>query len=116
MRESPKFASRASVQGELARRHLVLGDGVVEQGGEQRGAFSVGDAPADDAAAEDVEDDVEVEGGPCGGSLQLGDVPRPDLVGLHGQQLGLDVGGVAQLLAAGTDLAVGGQDAIHGPD
>jgi hypothetical protein len=39
----------------------VLGEGVVEQDLEQGGALGIGDAPADDPAAEDVEDDVQVE-------------------------------------------------------
>ena len=103
------------MQGKLAGRHLVFGDGVVEQGGEQRGAFGVGDAPADDAAAEDIEDDVEVEVGPLGRADELGDVPGPDLVGRFGQQFGLLVDGMTQLLAAGADLTVGGEDAVHGP-
>ena len=52
------------MQGELAGRHLVLGEGVLEQRLEEGGAFAIGDAPADHAVAEDVEDDVEVEVGP----------------------------------------------------
>ena len=49
---------------ELAWRHLVFGDGIVEQRLEESRTFSVGDAPADDPAAEDVDDDIEVEVGP----------------------------------------------------
>ena len=49
------------VEGQLAGRHGVLGEGVVEQRLEQGGALGIGDAPADDPAAEDVEDDVEIE-------------------------------------------------------
>jgi len=40
------------MQGELAGRHLVLGDGVVKQRPEQRGAFGVGDTPLRLSAAE----------------------------------------------------------------
>jgi hypothetical protein len=54
-------AAAVGMQGELARRHLMLGDGVVEQCLEQAGAFSIGDTPADNAAAKDVDDDVKVE-------------------------------------------------------
>jgi hypothetical protein len=43
------------MQGELSRRNLVLGDGVVEQSLEQASAFSIGDAPADNPTAEDVD-------------------------------------------------------------
>jgi len=39
---------------------MMLGDGVIEQGLEQRGAFSVGNAPGDDPAAENIDDDVEI--------------------------------------------------------
>ena len=41
------------MQGELARYHWMLGNGVVEQGLEQGSTFGIGHAPA-----EDVEDDV----------------------------------------------------------
>ncbi len=54
-------AAAVSMEGQLARRHGVLGEGVLEQRLEQDGAFGIGDAPADDPAAEDVEDDVEIE-------------------------------------------------------
>src|SRR6201994_4924819 len=78
--------------------------------------ISVGDAPADDAAADDVEDDVQVEIRPFGWSHQLGDIPRPDLVGGFGQQLGLLVERMAALVAPFADLALFGQDAIQGAD
>ena len=51
-------AAAVCMQRELAGRHLVLGDGVVEQRLEQGGGFGTGDTPGDHAAAEDVEDDV----------------------------------------------------------
>ena len=49
------------VEGQLAGRHGVLFEGVVEQRLEQDGALGIGDAPADDPAAEDIENDVEIE-------------------------------------------------------
>jgi hypothetical protein len=64
-------AAAVGMQGELAGRHLVLNDGVVEQRLEQTGVFRIGDAPADDPTAEDVEDDVEVEVGPFTGPISL---------------------------------------------
>src|SRR3954453_23147979 len=94
----------------------MLGKGVVKKGLEQGGVFSIGDTPADDAAAEDVEDNVQVEIRPFGRSHQLGDIPRPDLVGGFGQQLRLLVDGMAELVAAFADLALFGQDAIQGAD
>ena len=48
------------VQRELARHDVVFLDRIVEQRLEQAGGFGVGDTPGDDAAAEDVENDVEV--------------------------------------------------------
>src|SRR5664279_1562931 len=49
------------MQGQLAGRRGMFGGGIIEQCREHGGAFSVGDAPADDSAAEDIDDDVEVE-------------------------------------------------------
>ena len=47
------------MQRELAGRDVVLGDGFVEQRLEQGGCFGLGDLPADNAAAVDIEDDIE---------------------------------------------------------
>ena len=49
------------VQRQLARWDAMLDKGVVKQGLEQGGVFSIGDTPADDPAAEDIEDDIQVE-------------------------------------------------------
>jgi len=94
------------MQGELARRHAVLGDGVIEQWTEQRGAFGVRHAPADHAAAEDVEDDIKVEVAPLGWPYQFGDVPGPDGVGRLGEEFGFPIDGTAELLAAFAQFAV----------
>ena len=79
----------------------------------QLSAFAAGQHPADHVAAEDVEDHVEVEVGPLRRPLQLGDVPRPDLIRRGGQQLRLGAGRVAQLVASLADLAVTFEDAVH---
>jgi hypothetical protein len=76
----------------------------------------IGDAPADDPAAEDVEDDVEIEVGPFRGSHQLCDVPRPDLIGSFGQQFGFRIDGMAKLVAAFPDFGMVVQDAVQGSD
>ena len=94
----------------------MLHDRVVEQRLEQNSALGIGDAPADDAAAEDVEDDIEIEVAPLGWPHQLGDVPGPDLVWMFRQQLGFLVDRVAELLAAFANLVVLAEDAIHGAD
>ena len=54
-----------------------------ERGGVLGGLLGV-DLPADDLAAVDVEDEVEVEEDPAHGGGQIGDVPAPDLVGPGG--------------------------------
>src|SRR5665811_389327 len=104
------------MQGQLAGRRGMFGGGIIEQCREHGGAFSVGDAPADDSAAEDIDDDVEVEVGPFGRPHQLRDVPRPDLVGCSRQQLRLFVNRMAQVIAAIADFLACGQDAVHGAD
>ncbi len=38
---------------------------------EESGALGIGHAPANHAAAEDVEDDIEIEGAPFGGPMSL---------------------------------------------
>src|SRR5690349_5711678 len=54
-------AAAVGVRRQLTGWNAMLGERLVEQGLEQGGVFHVGDAPADDAAAEDVEDDIQVE-------------------------------------------------------
>jgi hypothetical protein len=51
-------AAAVGMQGELAGGDILLDDGVVEQGFEQRSAFSIGDAPGDDPAAENIDNDI----------------------------------------------------------
>ena len=62
--------------------------------------LAVLDGPADDVAAEHVEDHVQVEAGPLRRPLELGDVPRPELVRPLGEQLRPGVGGVGELVAS----------------
>ena len=78
----------------------VFADGFLDELLGQFGGFPMGDHPAGDVAAEDVEDDVEIEVGPLGRPQQLGDVPAPKLVGCGGQQLGSLVRRVHELIAA----------------
>jgi len=87
-----------------------------EQGFELAGTFGVLDAPADDTAAEDIEDDIEIEVGPFHWSHQLGNVPRRDLVWGFDQQFRLLINGMATLPAALGNLSLSGQDAIHRTD
>src|SRR5690606_1281279 len=64
-------------------------------------------------AAEHVEHDVEVEVAPLHRSLELRDVPAPELVRCGRKQLGGSVERVLALRAALTYLAPGGEDAVH---
>jgi len=57
-------AAAVGMQGELAGANIMLDDGVVEQGFEQRGAFSGGDLPGDNPPAENIDDDIEIEVAP----------------------------------------------------
>jgi hypothetical protein len=49
-------AGAVGIRGELAGGDIMLDDGVVEQGFEQRGAFNVGNAPGDYPAAKNIDD------------------------------------------------------------
>ena len=79
------------VQGEAARGDVLLGGGVGDQLLGQLGGLARGDHPADDVAAEDIQDQVQMEVRPLSGASQLGDVPGPHFVGLGGRQLRLGV-------------------------
>src|ERR1035437_2931973 len=72
------------------------------------------DHPAGDVAAEDIQDDVEIEVGPLGGSEQLGDVPAPELIGSRRQPFRLLVGRMSELIAAFARFALLFQEAMHG--
>ena len=89
---------------------------VDEQFLELGGAFGVLDAPADHAAAEDVEDDIEIEVGPFHRTLQFCDVPGPDLIGGFGEQFWLLVDRVGALAAAFGNFALSRQYPIHRAD
>jgi hypothetical protein len=54
-----------------------------------------------------------VEARPLGRTLELGDVPRPDLIGRNSEQLGLGVGRVGELVAPLATAAVGRQQPVH---
>ena len=87
------------VDGQLPAADALLRAGLGDQLLGQVGGLAGGDHPADDVAAVDVEDHVQVVVGPLRRAVQLGDVPGPDLVRPGGQQLGLDGGRVGGLRA-----------------
>ena len=104
------------VEGELAGRDPVGAGGMADEPVGQLGGLPVGDHPSDDTAAEDVEDHIEEEVDPLGGPLELGDVPRPELVGGGGQEFGAGVAGMSALGPAFLGLAARGQQAVEGAD
>src|SRR5213594_4227036 len=101
------------VDDELARADLLLLAGVLDEPFGEGRVLLPREHPSGNVAAEDVKDHVEVEVGPLHRTEQLGDVPRPDLVGGRGQQLGLPVVGVTELIAPLANLLVLGKDAVH---
>src|SRR5437867_10344753 len=101
------------VDDELARADLLLLAGVLDEPFGEGRVLLPREHPSGNVAAEDVKDHVEVEVGPLHRTEQLADVPRPDLVGGRGQQLGLPVVGVTELIAPLADLLVLGEDAVH---
>ena len=102
------------VQGERAGDDVVFRHGLGDQVfGKLRG-FTQGDHPAHHVAAEDIEDHVQVIAAPFTGPLSFTDVPAPDLVGLHRQQLRCDVGRVDTLMAPLVRAARGREQAVHG--
>ena len=88
--------------------------GVLDQALGQLGAFAIRDHPADDVAAEDIQDDVEMIDGPLHRAAQLGDVPTPQLIGCGGQQLRLLIGRMSELIAALAAFAMRFQQTVHG--
>src|ERR1017187_5580299 len=87
----------------------MLHDGVVEQGFEQRGAFSIGDAPGDDPAAENIDDDIEIEVAPFRGPHQLRYVPGPNLIWAFGEKFRLLIDGAPQLSTPFADFVMLGE-------
>ena len=99
---------------ELVRQDVLLFASLLDELAGQCGAFARRHHPADDVAAEDVENDVEVKVGPLGGTAQFGDVPTPQPIGRGGQQLRFLVLGMSELIAAFARCAVLFQNPIHG--
>ena len=102
------------MQGEHLGLDALLQVAFLDEAGGERGGFPFGERPADDVSAEDVEQDIEIEAGPALRSEQAGDVPRPDLVRGGGDELGIGVVRVAELIAPFPDRLFGGQEAVHG--
>ena len=102
------------MNGELIALDGLLAASILKELLGELSAFAMGDHPADDVAAEDIEHDVKVEVSPLGWAKQLGDVPAPELVGGRGEQFMLLVRGMGELIAALTGLASSGEQPVHG--
>lgn len=88
------------MDGELAFGDVEFAARCVIQAIGHFSAFARIDHPADDVAAEDIEDDLKNEVRPLGRSQQFGVVPTPELIGRGGQKLGLLVGRMGELVTA----------------
>jgi hypothetical protein len=75
-----------------------------------------GDAPGDDVAGIDVDDDEQVVVDATGRTAELGDVPRPHLIRRGGHQLGAFLGRVGALTAPLAVLSGNSEEAVHGGD
>ena len=96
------------------RRDVVLGHRLGDQLLGQFGGFPQGDHPADDIAAENIQDHIQVEAGPFGRAFEFRDIPAPDLVGGGGQEFRLGIDRVYPLAPAFSRLAVRLQGAVQG--
>jgi hypothetical protein len=83
---------------------------------EQRGAFRIGDAPGDDPAAENVDDDIEIEAAPFCRPHQLHYVPGLILISAFGAKCRLLIDGAPQLSTPFADFVMFGENAIRGAD
>lgn len=80
----------------------------------QSGGLSMGNHPADNITAVDIEDHIEMVIRPLGRTLQLGNIPRPDLVGAGGQHFRLLIMRPVDLPTPLVDFVMFGQNTIHG--
>ncbi len=112
---APHRGAAVGMQRQLAGLDAVLRAGLGNQALGERRAFGRGQHPADDVAAEDIEDDVEIEIRPLRRAEELGDVPAPDFVGARRQQLGRRVVRAPDLIAPLLDFVRGVEEAIHRP-
>ena len=95
---------------------VLLGAGFREKKFGQFGGFARSQHPAHDVTAEDIQHYVKIEVGPFDGTAQFGDVPAPQLIGIGGQQFGLPVLRMDELVAAFADRAILFEHPIHGPN
>jgi hypothetical protein len=98
---------------ELPGLNALLRAGLGNEALGERRALVRGEHPADDIAAEDVEDHIEIEVRPLGRAQEFGDVPAPHRVGLRRQQLGRRVVRAPHVIAPFFDFAGRVQQPVH---
>src|SRR5450755_4958537 len=109
-------AAAIGVQRQDLGGDLLLLGGLLDQRLRELAVLPVLHGPADDVAAEHVEDHVQIEVRPLRRALQLGDVPAPQLVRPLGQQLRLGVRRMRELIATFPHAAMPGfQQPVHRP-
>jgi hypothetical protein len=101
------------VDDELARLDAVARDGFREELLGERAVLALGHHPGHDVAAEEVEDDVEVEENAADQSRKLADIPRPDLVWRRGNQPRNRVFSALPVVASVPQFTTLAKDAIH---
>ena len=72
------------------------------------------DQPVENIATEDVEDHVEVVEEASGRTVEFGNVPAPNFIGMHGQQLGSLLGRMGALGPSVTRRTAAPQQPVHG--
>ena len=100
------------VERELVSGNLIFFTGDLYQVCGEIFALHRGEQPPHYPAAEDIDHHIELVPDTFLRTPDLGDVPAPDLVGPHGQQLGLPIGGVAGDGPAFPQLALSGQQPL----
>src|SRR3972149_6189184 len=113
---TPHRPATIRVESELAGFDALLATALDHKTASELGTFPVSQHPPRHVAGENVQDHIEVVVAPLDGATQLGDVPRPNLVGAFGQQLRLAVVRTPELVPTFSDLAVRRQNPIHRPD
>ena len=88
------------VQGQLRRLDPLLGTRLGDQLFGQAGRLTLGDQPANNVAAKDIQNGVQLVVGPLDWTSQLGQVPTPQLVRSCGQQFRFGVRGMAKQIAS----------------
>src|ERR1017187_10231306 len=101
------------MDGQLPRISVLLLDGLLEQDESEGGAFTISDHPADNVAAINIDDRVEVEVRPLLRTMQFGNIPRVDLIGSGRAEFGFHVGWPRCLIATVADFTNAAQDSVY---